>query len=112
MTRSVNGSDDLTEQVHIQLLRLKARFAGVVCGLLAAAGIFLATNFLILKGGHNVGAHLALLGQFFIGYRVTFVGSIIGAVYGLIVGYACGYAGARIYNWITDLRDKPKNRSV
>ena len=74
--------------------------------------IFIATNFLILKGGYInaegdyvVGPHLQLLSQFFIGYKVSFWGSIIGFFYGFAVGTLCGAAFALIYNKIVDFRN-------
>ena len=47
---------------------------------------------------------MGLLGQFLIGYSVTFVGSLIGAAYLFVIGYACGLFIAWIYNWVVSLR--------
>ena len=77
---------------------------GIGIGLVIGLGIFIATNWLVLKGGDVVGPHLSLLGHFFIGYRVSFVGSLIGLAYGLVTGFVIGYVFAMIYNWIVDLR--------
>jgi hypothetical protein len=95
----------LQEEVLVQLLYLNARVQGVVVGLLAGLVIFVATNWLVLKGGDVVGPHLALLGQFFIGYRVSFVGSLIGFAYGFVVGYVAGYSATWLYNAIARRRD-------
>ena len=62
--------------------------------------VFAATNFLIFKGGEEIGPNLALLGQFFIGYEVSFSGSLIGFVYGLITGFVIGWLIAAIRNLI------------
>ena len=74
--------------------------------------IFIATNWLVIKGGHitptgeyAVGPHLELLSQFFIGYRVSFLGSIIGFFYGFAIGTLCGAAIGWIYNKIVDFRN-------
>lgn len=100
---------DLNEKIEkailTRLLYLNAILVGVVTGLVLGLGIFVATNFLILKGGPVVGPHLALLGQYFIGYKVTFVGSLIGLVYGSVTGFIIGYVVARLYNWFARLRD-------
>lgn len=93
------------ELVLTRLLRLNATIQGVVTGLITGLGIFLATNWLVLKGGEVVGPHLSLLSQFFIGYRVTFVGSVIGFAYGFVFGFLTGYLVARMYNWLADLRE-------
>jgi hypothetical protein len=64
----------------------------------AGLGLFVATNWLIIKGGEVVGPHLALLGQFLPGYEVTFLGSVIGLAYGLVVGFVLGYGVSALYN--------------
>jgi hypothetical protein len=68
-------------------------------------GIFVTTNWLVLKGGEVVGPHLGLLNQFFIGYEVTFLGSLIGFMYAFVTGFMVGYGVARIYNWIVDRKE-------
>jgi hypothetical protein len=92
--------------VMTRLLRVSAAVHGVVTGLLAGLGIFIATNWLVLKGGRVVGPHLVLLSQFFIGYRVTFVGSLIGFCYGFILGFVVGYTIAWLYNHLLRLRGR------
>jgi len=105
--------ENLEEVVQTQLLRLNATVQGVVAGIVVGTAIFAATNWLILQGGHTgpdgepvIGPHLSLLGQFFIGYRVTFVGSLIGAFYGCLIGFVLGYFISRTYNWIVGVRER------
>lgn len=97
--------ESIEEVVLTRLLRLNATVQGVVTGLLLGSGIFVATNWLILKGGEHVGPHLSLLGQFLVGYRVTFVGSLIGFGYGFVSGFVIGYVVARLYNWLVARRE-------
>lgn len=85
---------------------------GVVAGLLVGLGIFIATNWLVIKGGETVGPHLALLGQFFIGYRVTFVGSLIGFGWGFISGFLIGSFIAAMYNRLADFREGKRRNSA
>ncbi len=92
--------------VLVELMRLNGVILGVILGLLFGLGVFLATIILLLKGGDPVGPHLALLGQFFIGYRVTFAGSIIGFLYGFGFGFIVGYMIAGLYNWMANFREK------
>ncbi len=66
----------------------------IATGVLAGLGIFVATNWLVLKGGPVVGPNLALLAQFCPGYSVTFGGSLIGSAYGFV------YGGAAAVGWI------------
>jgi hypothetical protein len=98
---------ELERVILSRLLILNAKVYGLVLGLIAGLGIFIATNWLVLKGGRAVGPHLSLLGQFFIGYRVTFWGSLIGFAYGFACGFAAGYAIAWIYNRIAERRQRP-----
>ena len=96
------GRDD---QLLRATLRLNSKLLGLILGLLLGCGVFLATNWLVLKGGPIdesgnpvVGPHLVLLGQYFIGYRVSFFGSLIGAAYGFALGFVSGAVVAWIYN--------------
>ena len=80
------------------MLRLNARAWGISFGLLLGGGLFIATNILVLKGGLKVGEHLSLISNFFPGYRVTFLGSLIGFVYAFVAGYALGRVVGEVYN--------------
>ncbi len=88
------------ELIRTAILRLDTRILGLVFGILFGVGLFLATNFLVLKGGPNVGLHLRLLGEYFPGYSVTFLGSLVGFVYAFVVGYVGGALIAAIYNLV------------
>jgi len=96
----------LESAVMTRLLRLNATINGVVLGLAIGFVIFIATIWLVLKGGAVVGPNLSLIGQFFIGYDVTLVGSIIGFGYGFFTGFIFGYIVSTVYNWILDLIEK------
>jgi hypothetical protein len=99
----------LEEVVLTRLMRLNATVNGIVFGVIFGLVIFVATIWLVIKGGPVVGPNLSLLGQFFIGYDVSFIGSLIGFIYGFITGFIVGYFFAIVYNLIVDLRrKKPK----
>jgi hypothetical protein len=93
--KTIERDEQLLQQ---SVLRLNSHVLGFVIGIIAALVIFVATNWLVLKGGERVGPHLALLGQYFIGYRVTFLGSLIGAIYAFVCGYLAGALVGWIYN--------------
>ena len=78
--------------------QLNGRAWGIAMGLLLGIGLFVATNFLVLKGGQEVGPHLALIGEYLPGYRVSFVGSLIGFVYLFVIGYGIGRIIGSVYN--------------
>ncbi len=90
-----------------RVVRLNALATGLTTGLTAGIGLFLATNWLVLKGGPVVGPHLALLGEFFVGYRVTFAGSLVGFAYATVAGFVTGYAVGRLYNRLAAWRAGP-----
>ncbi|BCA55525.1 hypothetical protein W02_26650 [Nitrospira sp. KM1] len=87
--------------VRIQAVLLAAGF-GLVCG----AGLFLMTAWLLIRGGEDVGIHLRLLANYFIGYSVTWTGSLVGFLYGTATGGLIGWALATIYNRVVDMRSK------
>ncbi len=106
--RSRSKDEKLEKIALTRLLRLNSRLSGLVTGLLVGIGVFIATNWLVIKGGPEVGPHLSLLGQFFIGYRVTFLGSLIGFSYGFGCGFIAGSLFARIYNWLAQMREEKR----
>lgn len=105
-----DDANDIEKIVLTRLLRLNARVQGVVTGIICGLALFIATNWLVLKGGDIVGPHLGLLGQFFIGYRVTFAGSFVGFAYGFFIGFVIGYFVALIYNRFLDFRENKDSK--
>jgi hypothetical protein len=106
----INNKD--VDDLFDDIVRFNIKIFGLVLGLLFGLAIFVATNWLVLKGGYTdsygryiVGPHLQLLSQFFIGYQVSFLGSIVGFVYGFAVGTICGAIIGWIYNKIVDYRN-------
>jgi protoporphyrinogen oxidase len=68
--------------------------AGVVCGAL----LLLASILLLARGGQNVGAHLALLGHFLIGYSMSWPGILLGTAEATVLGGLLGWGFARMHN--------------
>jgi len=94
------------------VLRMNTKVLAFALGLITGLIIFIATNWLLIKGGHTtpsgeyvVGPNLQLLSQFFIGYTVSFLGSIIGFLYGFVIGTLSGSAIGLIYNKFVDFRN-------
>ncbi len=88
-------------------IKVLALTTGIWCGL----AVFIATNWLVLKGGDRIGPHLSLLGQYFIGYRVTFQGSCIGFAYGFLAGALSGALTAWIYNTLVSYKEQTRRGS-
>jgi hypothetical protein len=100
------------EALFTGVVKFNTKILGLVLGLLLGLLVFVMTNILVLKGGHVtpsgevvVGPHLQLLSQFFIGYRVSFLGSIIGFFYGFALGTLWGSIMGWVYNKIVLIRN-------
>ena len=79
-------------------VKLDKTALGCAFGALLGLSIFLATNFLVLKGGEKIGPTLSLLSQFFKGYAVTIGGSFVGLAYGCLTGFILGWLMAFFRN--------------
>ncbi len=99
-------ANDEQEELRRMTVRIQAMALAVVCGLVCGLGLFGATVWLLIRGGENVGAHLSLLGNYFIGYSVTWAGSFIGLLYGILVGGLIGWSIGKIYNLVAHLRHR------
>ena len=96
------------ERLATAVLRLNGTILGLVFGLVAGLVIFVATIWLVIKGGEVVGPHLGLLREFFFGYSVTLGGSFVGMTYGFVTGYIAGWVTAWAYNGIVLFKEKNK----
>ena len=109
MTKIKTDEEKLLQAVAF----LNAKVLGLILGILLGLTIFIATNWLLIKGpqvtqsGREiVGPHMQLLSQFFIGYKVSFTGSIIGFLYGFAIGTIAGSLVGWLYNRIVSIRQK------
>ncbi len=93
------------EKLFSGVLWLNSGALGLSLGLLCGLAVFIATNWIVLKGGDHVGSHLRLLSQYFIGYSVSFFGSFIGFAYGFAVGTLSGASIGWIYNKFVEFRN-------
>jgi hypothetical protein len=84
--------------IETAVARLRAGILAIVFGMVGGAGLFVATAWLLIKGGENVGATLGLLGNYLPGYAVTWPGAVVGLLYGAAIGAAMGWTLARVYN--------------
>ena len=74
-------------------------------GATGGVSLFVATVWLLVRGGPHVGQHLALLAYYLPGYSVTWPGALIGLAYGSLLGAAIGATIAWVYNTIASARN-------
>ncbi len=97
---STNSPGDGRHAPYVPFEEFSEQGCGLAVGLLAGVSLFVATVWLVVKGGPVVGPHLGLLSAYFPGYRVTIAGAFIGAGYAFFLGYGTGRVMATIYNRI------------
>ena len=102
----VDQNNVTDEQLTHAVLRLNGCVMGLAFGVLGGLALWIATLWLVIKGGNVVGPHLKLLAQFLPGYRVTLAGSFLGLAYGFGIGFVAGWLVAWIYNRIAALRNR------
>ena len=100
-----NGRDELSQAIA----RIKAGALAAVSAVIGGIGLFVLTIWLVIKGGPHTGAHLQLLSNYFIGYSVTWWGSVVGLFYGALFGGVVGWAIGRIYNAVVNARQDIMN---
>ena len=96
--------DRQVELVRAAIARLRAGIMAIVFGMVGGVTIFVATAWLLIRGGEKVGQHLSLLSHYFPGYTVTWGGALLGFFYGALLGALMGWSVAWIYNRIADRR--------
>jgi hypothetical protein len=93
--------------IQSSVASLRASVMAVVFAMVGGVGLFIATAWLLVKGGENVGATLSLLRHFYPGYSVTWGGAFVGLIYGALTGGILGYAIAFIYNTVAGKPARP-----
>ncbi|MCZ6728036.1 MAG: hypothetical protein O7A98_11870 [Acidobacteria bacterium] len=84
--------------IRAAVARLRAGIVAIVVGLFAGTGLAVATLWLVVRGGSNVGQHLALLRFYFPGYTVSVLGAFVGFSYAAALGAVVGWCTAWVYN--------------
>jgi hypothetical protein len=100
----MNRDPKAKEEISRAVAKIQGGVLAVVCGLIGGVGLFIMTVWLLLEGGPQVGSHLQLLSNYFIGYSVTWQGSVIGLFYGALTGGILGWIIGFIYNRVVMLR--------
>lgn len=91
-----HAADEIA-QLSASLARANAMCFAIVFGLVAGAGLWIATVFLVIKGGPNPGNTLRVLAYAFPGYSVSIGGAFIGMLWAIALGFVVSLLPAWIY---------------
>jgi len=97
-TEQIEEDMDLNDILTAAFARLDSVALGLAVGIVCGIGLFFATAVLLLKSGDTIGPRLALLQHYLIGYRITWIGSLVGLMEATIVGYVIGHVCAWLHN--------------
>ena len=97
-------NDVLQGRVNQAVARLKAGILALIFGTISGVGLFAMTVILLIEQGPNTGAHLQLLGNYFLGYTVTWPGAFIGFVWAFFAGALIGWSIGIVYNRVAGIR--------
>ena len=95
----------VSREVGVELLRdIFALYDPVALGgavsTIAGLSLFLVTALLIIEGGEPLGPNLSLLGNYFLGFTVSWQGAFLGLFEGGLGGFGFGYVLARLINLV------------
>ena len=85
---------------------------GGAIGTLAGLGLFLATAVLLVRGGTPLGPNLSLLGNYLLGYSVSWPGAWIGLLEAGSFGAAFGYALGHLLNLVVGIERRALERRI
>ena len=88
-----------TQLLEAAFARLDPVALGAAFGVVGALGLFMATATLLIERGPFTGRTLALLSNYFPGFRVSWRGALIGFAEMALGGFALGYVTATLRNW-------------
>jgi hypothetical protein len=94
---AIEKSED--KMIEVAFAKIDPLALGVAVGVVSGFGIFMASAILLLKNEPVVGPMLSLLGNYLIGFKVTWVGAVIGLFEGGLLGFAVGVLAAGLRNW-------------
>ena len=104
---SASPGDREREVVFRAIARLRAGILAFTFGMVSGTSLVMATIWLVVRGGPNVGQHLGLLRQYFPGYSVTWFGAVVGFFYAALLGAIVGGGVGWIYNLAVVRRKAP-----
>jgi len=86
--------------IRLPVMLMSGPALGLGLGTLGALQLFLATNWLVVRGTAAYSENAALLGQYLPGYTVSFAGSLIGGAQVFAIAFIVSLFVAAVYNKI------------
>ena len=106
------GDREFAKEVAQAFARYDTVALGVAVGSVAGLVLFLATLALLLRGGQVFSPMLSLIGNYLIGYHVTWTGAVLGLAEGFVGGFLFGYLIARAINAVTRMEEMAFRRQA
>ena len=87
------------ELIDVVFAKLDPLALGMGVGIVAGMSLFLVTLMSLLQYDPSARSLLALLGQYFVGFELSWTGAVVGFVQAGVWGFALGCLGAGLRNW-------------
>jgi len=100
------AGDKSADALEYVVLKLHGHSLGLALGGIAALGLLITTNWLVIRGTADESVRARLLSHYLPGYSVSLPGSIVGAVEIFVIVYLFCLLLGVIYNWVVTLRQK------
>jgi protoporphyrinogen oxidase len=104
--------ETLEDAMRRAFARYDPNALGAAIGSVAGLGLFLATAFLLLRGGEVVGPNLSLLGNYFLGFEVSWPGAFLGLAEAGLLGGAAGFVLGHLLNGAIGIEERSLQRRV
>ena len=100
------AGDKSEHALEYAVMEIYGHFLGLALGGIAALGLLITTNWLVVRGTADESIHAALWSHYLPGYSVSFTGSIAGAAEIFVIVYLFCLLLGVIYNQVMTLRQK------
>jgi hypothetical protein len=102
-SRARESDHSRPDDLRLAFAPLHKRALGVAVGCVAGLGFFVVTAFHVVLRPADA-PPLALLGQYFYGYEVSWGGAFVGLFWGFFTGFVAGWFVAFVRNLVTAIR--------
>ncbi|MCK5438946.1 MAG: NAD(P)/FAD-dependent oxidoreductase, partial [Gemmatimonadetes bacterium] len=103
LTPSVAADETLEGVLAAAFARYDSLALGLAVAIVSGVGLFLATAWVLLRAERDSAEMLALIGQYLLGYEVSWGGAVLGfmgaGLFGFVVGFGVGWLINLIIGW-------------